>query len=77
MLIAQRVASLARPVLGIPEKLLPWVLKVDPRWHPQRQLLYVRAELEHNPEGIRIIEDIIAFMLQFRSWSDTRWGGAA
>ena len=60
---------------GVPANQLDFVLRVDPRWHFGRERLLVRAELQHDPHGIQLVEDVVAYFLQWRNWSDTRWAG--
>ena len=61
--------------LGIHQEIIPLMLKVDPRWCAASSRLLVREHLEGALRAIDEIETVVEFLLHFRNWSDTRWGG--
>ena len=63
-------------LLGIPASHVEWVMRIDPRWNSETEQLLVRKDVEHDPGGVSSVEAMVGYMLQFRNFSDTRWGGA-
>jgi hypothetical protein len=61
--------------LGVPAPLLEFVLSVDPRWDPDRELLLVRMCLQDTANAVDTVEGVVSYFLQWRNWSDTRWAG--
>ena len=61
--------------LGIPPDRLDYVMRADLRWCGTRQLLLVNKSMAADLECIPVVEELVAYLLQFRQWSDTRWGG--
>ena len=62
--------------MGVPESMVAWVMAVDPRWNTARKKLLVDPALEFEVGAYCRIEACVAYLLQFRRWSTTRWGGA-
>ena len=51
------------------------VMLVDPHWDPARGKLCVRSDLEIRSDRAQVIASVIAYLLQWRNWSETRWAG--
>ena len=59
--------------LGVPADLVDWMCVVDPRWHSERHVLIVRPCVAGLPDASAQVEKRVAFLMQWRNWSDTRW----
>lgn len=61
--------------LGVPEHVLPAILRVSPCWIPERKVLSVSQDLEDEPTAAVLVENCLMFFLRWRKWSLTRWAG--
>ena len=59
--------------LGVPPDLLERLAHVDPRWDASKQVLLVSARVREDPDAFAEVRDRVAFLLQWRKWSDSRW----
>ena len=60
---------------GVPTPLIEWILRVNPRWDPVAQVLWVSSELDGSPEGAQLVENVVTYFLRWRNFSDSRWAG--